>query len=77
MSVLGLIVSFSPYLRYAMLQFPMVIQGEGGIEYAEKLTQQKGGGVRQMLTWLTKRRGGLGNAYIEWRGGWGGNADIG
>ena len=43
----------------------MVIQGEGGIEYADKTDAEKGGGVGQMLTLADEGgRGGRGNADI-------------
>ena len=38
----------------------LVIQEEGGIEYVDKADAEKGGGVGQMLTWLTKGGGGVG-----------------
>ena len=38
----------------------MVIQEEGGIEYVYTTDLEKGGGFRQMLTWLTKGGWGVG-----------------
>ena len=38
----------------------MFIEEEGGIEYVEKTDAEKGVGVGQILTWLTKGGGGVG-----------------
>ena len=53
----------------------MVFLEEGGIKYNNKTDTEKGGGVWQMLTWLTRGGGGVGEmltvADIGGRGGWG------
>ena len=58
----------------------MIIHEDNVLEYTDKNDAAKGGGVRQMLTGLTKGGGGVGEmltmADEGGRGGWG-NADNG